>query len=68
VFPLPDVAIELAPQEDQGIVLSQLIGPPDATLTQMQMYADQVFAAARALPKYDSMFHDRGGAVRDAGL
>jgi multidrug efflux pump len=47
---------ELAPQEDQGIVLSQLIGPPDATLEQMQVYSDQVFAAAHALPEDESMF------------
>ena len=31
---------ELAPQEDQGIVLEATIGPPDATLTQMQTYSD----------------------------
>jgi len=34
---------ELAPQEDQGIVLLQMIGPPDATYQQMQRYTDQVF-------------------------
>src|SRR6195952_4261868 len=33
---------ELAPQEDRGIVLSQIQGPPNATIQQMQMYADQV--------------------------
>src|SRR5579864_5194018 len=27
---------ELAPQEDQGIVLSQILGPPNATIQQMQ--------------------------------
>ena len=47
---------ELAPQEDQGLVLYQLIGPPDATLEQMQTYSDQVFAAARSLPEYAAMF------------
>lgn len=47
---------ELAPQEDQGTVLGQIIGPPNATIEQMQGYADQMIAAARDLPEYDSMF------------
>ncbi len=34
---------ELAPQEDEGLVMSQVVGPPTATAAQMQVYADQVF-------------------------
>lgn len=33
---------ELAPQEDQGIIISQLIAAPNATLEQTQKYADEV--------------------------
>jgi multidrug efflux pump len=33
---------ELAPIEDQGIVLMQASGPPNATVNQMQTYADQI--------------------------
>lgn len=47
---------ELAPQEDQGVVLNQIIGPPNATLEQMNTYAKQVFDAAHALPEYETMF------------
>jgi multidrug efflux pump len=33
---------ELAPQEDQGIILSSLTGSPNATLYQTELYSDQV--------------------------
>jgi multidrug efflux pump len=51
---------ELAPQEDQGIVLSQVIGPPNATYQQMQKYSDMVFDAAKTLPEFDSSFQITG--------
>jgi multidrug efflux pump len=51
---------ELAPQEDQGVVLTQLIGPPDATYQQMQTYADQVFDISHKISEYDSMFQITG--------
>src|ERR1700761_8739610 len=51
---------ELAPQEDQGVVLTQLIGPPDATYQQMQTYADQVFDISHKIPEYESMFQITG--------
>jgi multidrug efflux pump len=41
---------ELAPTEDQGIVLMQASGPPNSTVTQMQTYADQIYAIAAAEP------------------
>ncbi|MDB6092424.1 MAG: multidrug efflux protein [Gammaproteobacteria bacterium] len=47
---------ELAPQEDQGVVLAQVTGPPNATIDQMQTYADQMFEDVRALPEYAAMF------------
>ena len=51
---------ELAPQEDQGIVLVQLIGPPNATIDQMQVYSGQVFDAVRDLPEFDGAFQITG--------
>ena len=39
---------ELAPEEDQGIVLSQVVGSPTATSDQMQTYAQQVFDVAHS--------------------
>jgi len=47
---------ELAPQEDQGTVLAQTIGPPNATVEQMQAYQDQMFQTMRSIPEYDATF------------
>ncbi|OAJ56907.1 acriflavine resistance protein B [Paraburkholderia ginsengiterrae] len=59
---------ELAPQEDQGIVLSQIQGPPNATIQQMQMYADQVFDISRQLPEYAQMFQLTGAPTLNQGI
>jgi multidrug efflux pump len=47
---------ELAPTEDQGIVLMQASGPPNSTVNQMQTYADQIYAIASAEPDYEQAF------------
>ncbi len=47
---------ELAPTEDQGIVLMQASGPPNSTVNQMQTYADQIYQIASAEPEYEQMF------------
>jgi len=55
---------ELAPQEDQGIVLVQANGPPNATITQMDLYSRQVLDIAQALPERTHIFQFTGmGAV-----
>ncbi|MDN0073629.1 efflux RND transporter permease subunit [Crenobacter sp. SG2303] len=59
---------ELAPQEDQGIVLAQLQGPPNATLQQMQTYADQVFQYSRDMPEYAQMFQLTGVPAINQGI
>jgi len=59
---------ELAPQEDQGIVLAQLQGPPNATLQQMQTYADLVFQSARGMPEYAQMFQLTGVPTINQGI
>jgi multidrug efflux pump len=51
---------ELAPQEDQGVVVMQLIGPPNATYQQMQTYADQVHKIGTTIPEYASAFQITG--------
>ncbi|MGH8322493.1 MAG: efflux RND transporter permease subunit, partial [Steroidobacteraceae bacterium] len=51
---------ELAPEEDEGVVLAQMIGPADATSAQMRSYAAQVIDVARKLPEYDTMFQITG--------
>ncbi|MPW15709.1 multidrug efflux protein [Paraburkholderia sp. CNPSo 3157] len=59
---------ELAPQEDQGIVLSQIQGPPNATIQQMQIYADQVFDISKQLPEYSQMFQLTGAPTLNQGI
>jgi multidrug efflux pump len=59
---------ELAPEEDQGIVLSQILGPPDATIEQMQTYADQVFKVAKDTPEYAQMFQLTGVPAPNTGI
>ena len=59
---------ELAPEEDQGIVLSQVIGPPTATADQMQTYAQQIFNIAKGFPEYKQMFQLTGVPTSNAGI
>jgi multidrug efflux pump len=59
---------ELAPQEDQGLVLNQILGPPNATPQQMQVYANQVFEISKALPEYDQMFQITGVPTVNQGF
>jgi multidrug efflux pump len=59
---------ELAPEEDQGIVLSQVVGSPTATSDQMQTYAKQVFDIAHGAPEYKQMFQITGVPTTNAGI
>jgi multidrug efflux pump len=59
---------ELAPAEDQGVVLEQTIGPPTATLTQMQTYSDMEFDIAHKLPEYQGMFQLTGAPSVNQGF
>ncbi len=47
---------ELAPQEDQGVVITMSTPAPDATLQQRMLYARQVFDQFRAHPETDHVF------------
>ncbi|MET0263972.1 MAG: efflux RND transporter permease subunit [Duganella sp.] len=59
---------ELAPEEDQGIVLAQVVGAPTATSDQMQTYAKEIFEIAKSLPEYDQMFQITGVPTTNAGI
>jgi multidrug efflux pump len=59
---------ELSPQEDQGIVLANVLGPPNATPQQMQIYAHQVFELSKSLPEYDQMFQITGVPTVNQGI
>jgi multidrug efflux pump len=47
---------ELAPQEDQGIIITVSSAAPDATLTQRQMYSRAVYQAFARFPETDHVF------------
>ena len=51
---------ELAPQEDSGVVVTALFGPPNATIDQMESYSKQVVDRARKIPEYRGMFQITG--------
>ena len=59
---------ELAPPEDQGIVLYQAIGPPNATPQQMNEYSKQIFEISRELPEYDQIFQITGTPTPNQGF
>ena len=59
---------ELSPQEDQGLVLANILGPPNATPQQMQIYANQVFELSKSLPEYDQMFQITGVPTVNQGI
>ncbi|MGA9341384.1 MAG: efflux RND transporter permease subunit [Rhodanobacteraceae bacterium] len=59
---------ELAPQEDQGVVLGQIQGPPNATAQQMNVYAKQMFQISKTLPEYQQMFQLTGVPTVNQGI
>ncbi|MEP7186616.1 MAG: efflux RND transporter permease subunit [Rhodanobacter sp.] len=59
---------ELAPEEDQGIVAGQIVGAPNATAEQMNVYAEQMFNAAKSMPEYSQMFQLTGVPTTNQGI
>ncbi len=59
---------ELAPEEDQGIVLGQVVGAPTANADQMLTYAQQMFQVAKGLPEYSQMFQITGVPTVHTGI
>jgi multidrug efflux pump len=59
---------ELAPQEDQGLVLYNIQGPPNATPQQMLGYGQQAFKTAKATPEYRQMFQFTGTPTPNQGI
>ena len=68
VFLFATSKAELAPEEDQGIVLAHVAGAPNATAQQMAAYADQAFELAHDLPEYDQMFQLTGMPTTNQGI
>jgi multidrug efflux pump len=59
---------ELAPQEDQGIVLYSLTGPPNATSDQMKSYSQELYRISASEPEYLQMFQLTGMPVINQGI
>jgi multidrug efflux pump len=59
---------ELAPDEDQGIVISLVTGPPTSTSDQMLTYADQIYKVAKSIPEYQQMFQITGVPTINSGI
>jgi multidrug efflux pump len=53
---------ELAPQEDQGIIIAQATASPNATLTQTLVYADQMYKIYKQFPETDHVFSVTGSS------
>ncbi|MGB6976634.1 MAG: efflux RND transporter permease subunit [Gammaproteobacteria bacterium] len=47
---------ELAPQEDQGIIIAQLTAAPNATLRQTQLFSREIFNVFNSFPETNHIF------------
>jgi multidrug efflux pump len=59
---------ELAPQEDQGIIISLITPPPTATLQQSLIWQHEVFLAAHSFPETDRVFQISSPSRNIAGV
>jgi multidrug efflux pump len=59
---------ELAPQEDQGVIISLLTAAPNATLQQTQLNSRQVYEAYAGFPETDHVFQLDGLNGLNSGI
>lgn len=59
---------ELAPQEDQGVLISVAFNNPAATLEQRQLYGREVYDVFRGIPETDHVFQLNTPAQVIAGM
>ncbi|MBU6297299.1 MAG: efflux RND transporter permease subunit [Alphaproteobacteria bacterium] len=59
---------ELAPNEDQGIVIASLTTPPTATLEQSLIWQNQIFDIAKSFPEMDHTFQITAPGTNIAGI
>jgi multidrug efflux pump len=59
---------ELAPQEDQGVVILLPSSAPDATLQQKELFGNQVAAAMEKVPERDQTFQVESSIMSIAGV
>lgn len=59
---------ELAPQEDQGIIISQITTAPNASLGQTQLFSRQIYEAFAKFPETDHVFQLDGVSGLNSGI
>jgi multidrug efflux pump len=59
---------ELAPQEDQGIIISQLTTAPNASLGQTQLFSRQIYETFATFPETDHVFQLDGISGLNSGI
>ncbi len=59
---------ELAPQEDQGVLISVAFNNPTATIDQRQLYADQIYDVFDSFPETDHVFQLNSSAQVIGGM
>jgi multidrug efflux pump len=59
---------ELAPQEDQGVIIASSTSAPDATLQQKELYAHAVYQTYRKHPETDHVFQMEAPGTSIAGM
>lgn len=59
---------ELAPQEDQGILISQLVAAPNANLNQTEMYSRKIYEIFSSYTETNHVFQIDGAAGLNVGI
>lgn len=59
---------ELAPQEDQGIIISQVTAPANSSLAQTQLYSNQVNKIYTGFPETDHIFQVDGSGSLNTSI
>lgn len=67
VFLFTSSQAELAPQEDQGIIIAQVTAPANASLAQTQIYSNQVYDIFKQYSETDHIFQiDGSGGLNNS--
>lgn len=59
---------ELAPREDQGIIISMLTAAPNATLKQTELYSKETYKFLKGFPETDHIFQIDGRGGLNLGI
>ena len=59
---------ELAPDEDQGFIISSYMAAPNASLEQTSLYSRQMFGIIKAIPEMDHVFQADGLGALNSGF